>query len=372
MSEEWSDAVLAALSPRDIASYLKMRGWRHVADHGRVIAIFAHADQTEELRLPVTAKSPDFARRMHELVINLANSTETNPREILTDFTLAPFDVVRVRSPDADDYGSVRLEDGLDLHYEARNLVIAAANAAASPEPRKSWRGRRFDEVTDYLENVRLGQTEHGSFVLTVLSPWNYAPAGQSFSFSETFGRRVTKTLSSALAATEQAIRQSVSDGMAPFLEAVPLGVSANLCQALANLAREGGGADVSVSWSPSGPPQAPVTISLRREDAGTLTEAAKELGAQEPDVGVLIEGKITQIAEAAEQFSGDAVLEAPLGNLVRKIAVTFSPSERELVWQAGHDKSWVKIVGDLAREGRRLRLLNPRDISIIEPTEEE
>ena len=121
--------------------------------------------------LPTSPDVRDFTRRMAELVADLIEIEKRSSSDILTDLTLAPFDVIKIRSPDADNYGSVRLSAGVDLHEEASNIIVAAANAAASPLPRKSWRGRRPDEVNSYIDNVRLGQTQRGSFIVMLLSP---------------------------------------------------------------------------------------------------------------------------------------------------------------------------------------------------------
>jgi hypothetical protein len=225
-----------------------MQGFEHRGPYGEFGAIFSRKGDAgeQEVILPTSPQARDFARRMAELVDDLANSSGRAATDVLTDLTLAPFDVIKVRSSDADDYGSVRLSAGVDLHTEARNLVLAAANAAASPFPRASWRGRRIEEVSAYLDNVRLGQSQRGSFVLTLLSPWDFTPSTQpSLDLQEvTFGRRVTRSLARALNATQTAIRQSVADGVTPLVEAYRAGVSSNLCQALAKLAREGDGVD--------------------------------------------------------------------------------------------------------------------------------
>lgn len=368
------EPALKALSPRDVAGWLRMRGFVHRGAYGEYGAVFARdADgQACELVLPTSPQARDFGRRMEELVNDLAEAEDRPPGDVLTDLSLAPFDVVKVRSPDADGYGSVRLAAGLDLHAEARNLVLAAANAAASPVPRRSWRGRRFDEVGAYLDNVRLGQTQRGSFVLTLLSPWDFTPgASPLLDLDEpTFGRRVTRSLATALKATEVAIRQAVAGGTAPLVDAWRSGVSSNLCQALAKLARDGEGVSVSVEWSPAKPEPAPVMIRLQREDAAVLTEAGRTLAGQEPEPDVAVVGQVAAIAEAPERFDGSAVLLTVSDGAARRVQVQFGQAERGVIYDAAKEKRLIRVVGDLRREGQRLHLLNPRDVAVIEASE--
>ena len=364
------EIVLAGLAPRAVASWLRMRGFQSRGAYGDYGALFGRQDEDgeHEVLLPTSPDVRDFTRRMAELVTDLIEIEKRSPSDILTDLTLAPFDVIKIRSPDADSYGSVRLSAGVDLHEEASNIIVAAANAAASPSPRKSWRGRRPDEVNSYIESVRLGQTQRGSFIVTLLSPWDFTSASNPTLDlgGTTFGRLVTKSLARALNATELALRKSVAEGVQPLVEAYRSGVSSNLCMALAKLAREGDGIDLSVAWSPVNPEDKPVFLSLKRQDASILTEAAKALATQEPETNTTLQGLLAGIIEDPERFDGSAILEASISGSLRRVKVKFSESERDKIYNAAVNKEWVQVVGELTREGTRLQLNNPRNIKII------
>ena len=88
---------------------------------------------------------------------------------IYRDLAHADRDVVRARSPHADDDGSIAVNDGVDLIAQARNMLAAAACSARSPQP--SYHIWKIQMVNEYMERVRLGQTETGSFVVTLLAP---------------------------------------------------------------------------------------------------------------------------------------------------------------------------------------------------------
>ena len=366
--------AVAALSPRDVAGYLRSRGWQDSGPYGSYGRVFASSrnNETFEVILSTTNDARDFSRRMVELVDEVARFEDRSPYEVVADLTLAPFDVVRIRLQAADQYGSIKISEGVELHEEARNLMLWAANAAASPQPRKSWKGRRFEEVGTYLDSVRLGQTQRGSFVLTLLSPWHFDPTSAgSLDVFETFGRRTTQKLASALVATQEAIRKVVvTNDLKPFDEAVTAGVSSNLCTSLARLAEEGNGMDVTVDWSPSKPADGSVKVSMTRENASILAEAARHLDQQEPDENVTIQGLVSQITEDPDRFDGNTVIETKVGNAIRRIKVQFGPDERTSVYQAAHHKRWIQVDGDLVRDGRQLSLRNPRSFFIVEPSD--
>ena len=49
-------------------------------------------------------------------------------------------------------------------------MLLAAACAARNPQP--FYRAGSNKEAMDYMRRVKLGQTEHGSFVVTLLCPF--------------------------------------------------------------------------------------------------------------------------------------------------------------------------------------------------------
>jgi len=221
-----------------------------------------------------------------------------------------------------------------------------------------------------------LGQSQRGSFVLSLLSPWDFTRSrniGQSTLLDDDvpFGRQVTTTLSEALAAIRVALREAVSGGpQEAFRKAVPSGVSANLCDALSALAREGDGVDVSVTWSLTNtPPSKAEMLSLRREDAQILLEAKRALLESEPLLDQTIEGVILSVTNSLDSFDGSAVIVAPVNASIRRVRVKFQERDRRMVFEAAQRMAGIRVVGDLEARGTRLALLNPRDITVLEPT---
>ena len=84
---------------------------------------------------------------------------------------MADRDVFRVRAAEGDD-GSVTLNDGVDLISGTRDLVLSAACSLREPQP--VYRAGASREAADLLTQMRLGQTDQGSFVVT------FADAGRA------------------------------------------------------------------------------------------------------------------------------------------------------------------------------------------------
>jgi hypothetical protein len=370
-SEPTELSILNALSPHAVAGYLKARGWRDEAKwgaYGRLYVLEKYGVK-HEIVLPTKSTIADFARRMDELVTELAAIEGESRGRILTDLSIAPYDVIRLKAKDADVFGSVSLSAGEELFDIGRSILSSAAAYAATRRPDPDPKGRPPDSARDYLQRVRLGQTEKGSFVMTMLSPFAFEPAGQTPDiFGEPFGRRVVQQLSDSLGAVETALVNAVSDGPRAFETSVGSGVSAKLCKALSQLADVGGGAEVSVAWSAQRPIERAVHLDVQKSAAPVLLEAASLLAAVSPPQPVSIQGTIVGVMERQADLEGTVRILANVEGRLRPIQTQFRPVERETIFRAFQEKTAfvIAITGELIRSTKPWTLANPRDFTLI------
>jgi protoporphyrinogen oxidase len=153
-----------------------------------------------------------------------------------------------------------------------------------------------------------------------------------------------------------------------PFQDAVGSGVNSNLCSALAQLAREGEGVDLSIRWSLTKPGEGQPSLRLSREDAQSLTEAAESLSQLEPAPGTTLEGVITKLNEETAAFDGKVTFEAVVNGAQRRVVMEFAKDDdrtRDTLISAFHKRERIAVTGDLVRDGKRLRLEKPHDLQI-------
>jgi hypothetical protein len=282
-------SALTALKPLEVASYLRVRGWRQeaeIGDKGSIWVLPASGDRDEaDITLPLRRDLGDFALRMGDVLRTLAVVEQRPETEVLHDLMTTSSDLIRVRAPSRDAAsGSLPIEEAVAFVERSRDMMLAAACAAISK--RSYFANRKPVRATDYLSKVRMGQTERGSYVLTILSP--VAPTLVSegelpldLETPEPYERQVIRTLAEGLAALEHAARQAASSGgMGAFEQAVRLGVSANLCEAVAGLSAvsPGEGLDISIAWSRTRQPAAtvPSRIFLSSDSIPLIQEAAR------------------------------------------------------------------------------------------------
>lgn len=372
--------ALSRLSLIDIRGYLVSLGWKLTGSYGDVATVFEKTDgrgREFELLLPKREELADYAERIADVVATLSSVEGREQLSIYYDLVKSGFDVMRFRASEADEAGTIALENGVALYDHARDLIAAAANAAI--KPKRAYRGNSPTIAKNYVDSLRLGQTEVGSYILTVVSP--VPPALESDQLpllpelgegEEPFPRTVTRTLVRALRATKHAVTEATATGrIDPFEAAIQAGVSANLCEAIAQLVENGTNVDISVSWSRVRPaPEATSVYVFTRDNARILTEAATTFREQEPQSDTTIEGFVIGLNREPQEFDGKAKIRGFFDGQIRTLTAQFNVSDYRKVVEAHDKKLRVRVDGDVLRRGPFQYLENARNLIIFEDDE--
>ncbi len=362
-----STDALTALKPLEVASYLRVHGWRQEAEldgKGSVWVLPGTVDRDEaDVRLPLRRDLVDFSLRMSEIVRTLAQVERRREEEVVSDLLTTGSDLIRVRAPSRNAAsGSLPLEEAVAFVERSRDMMMAAACAAISKRP--CFATRKPARATECLGKVRMGQTERGSYILTILSPVAPAltPDGElplELEPPEPYERQVVRTLAESLAALEGAARQAAaSGGMSAFDQAVRLGVSANLCEAVAGLSAvsPGEGLDISIAWSRtrSTGTAVPSCIVLGSDSIPLILEAARLFKDTAPIEDVELQGFVTRLSRRPQQEPGEIILEGLIDGDLRRVAVRLVGDEvHSRAVQAHEQRERVACAGDLVKEGR-------------------
>jgi hypothetical protein len=370
-------AVLAAVRPLDLSAYLRARGW-----HPR----FAEADLAEwelrttggvvEVAVPKHPRWRDYARRVREVILELSRVEGRSEVLIVQDIAQTLRDVVRLRTVvEGRTDGTIPLEDGALLARSARGMMLAAA--CATHERRRAFHTRKPQVAVDYMKGLSLGQTEVGSFVLTVISPVPPTLAQTEMLLEappETnFNRRVTETLTTALAAIRTAAETSVArGGLSAFEEAVAQGVSADLCEALA-LVRECTSVselDLGIGWAAARPEiqQLPVKHEFSMDALEVIGEAGRTLREKSPIDSFEVAGIVVALDRPTDVFKGTAIVVADIDRQPRRIRIElFGETDWKTADEAMNKRLVFRCQGELMREGKYYALRNARDLRIAE-----
>ena len=362
--------ALAAVSPSALSAYARAVGWVKGDSYGDHSDIYSSRELPEVI-LPRTTFLGDYTHIVSQLIEIFARVAETDELSLYRDLVTADRDVIRVRA-DAEEDGTVPLGTGVDLIQGAHDMLLAAACSLQNPRP--LYRAGANRDASEYLRQVRLGQTEQGSFVVTLVTPAippplqpQFDPDWGSNELDAPLDRRMTKRLAQALTATQAAAEQSVAGDVDAFSKAVPEGASANLCEALFKIIQPFPSLEVSTVWARTWPEKTSrEIIRFARADAPILHEAARAFRSREPRWDEQLFGSVQRLKRDESEEDGTITLRASIGGRAESVTAILSPQDYELAIRAHQHRAPVIATGDLERVGQRWRLSSASIADVI------
>lgn len=360
--------ALIGVSPGALSAYARAFGWIKAERYGDHSDVYASAE-LPEIILPRHQRLADYASVVSQLIEVFAKAADTDQLVLYRDLVTADRDVLRVRAPDSE-AGSVSVSDGVTLMHGARDMLLSAACSLSNPQP--LYRTGANKEASEYLKQVRMGQTEHGSFVITLLSPvvpppmqlglvadWQYD--------DDPIERRITRRLVSALAAVREATEVTVAGDADAFSGAIEHGVSANLCEALVSVMEPFREIDVAVTWARTRPaPQARDVVRFAGSDAPILREAARTFRSREPQPDIILVGFVRMLKRGEAERDGTVTLLTSIDGKNQSVTTVLKQSDYERAVLAHKERASVVVKGDLERVGQRWSLLYPTIVDVI------
>ena len=347
---------LSEVSIADLQTYLRLSGWANEGSWAERATVFAKDvnGETITLKVPISSDFADYPSIVKNVISTVASVEQKSEISVFRDVSEISYDVVRIRTPDSIGSGAVALDLGVDMVLKAHALLVSAAQFTHLG-PRAIFQGRRANEVNEYLDQALLGQTEIGSFVVTLLSPVSPSLGQTRNLIDDPFSRRVVRSLEASLDAARKAvIRTIASDSDEPFVEARTQGVSANLCSALGEILEEDHDVNFSVSYSPRRPQETAGTVyRYPQESARIFGEIAKIIRAREPLYQEQVQGMVMRIEVEQPQETFGAIVYAMVDGHMRNVRGTFGRADYEILSQAQKDHIEISFVSNLRNEGR-------------------
>ena len=359
-----TDALLA-VSPAALATFARIEGWNRTDTYGEHADVYAGHD-LPEIVLPRNDQLADYASVVSRLIDEFARVAERDALSTYRSLVAADRDVVRVRAIGNEGEGSVALDAGVEIVSRSRDMLLAAACAVRAPQP--LYRAGANKEASNYMQRVKLGQTEHGSFVVTLLAPVppllsdvNHSPGQAWTKFEdEPMERMVTRRLMEALKAARTAAEMAISGEPDTFDNAISSGVSANLCEAVAGLIKHSDGLDISVTWAQTRPtPETSRRVIFSQNDAEILHEAARNFRLRQPMPDVTLYGTVHKLKREQEEIEGVVTLKAIVEDKMQSVRAVLDQENYRTATQAHEAKEQLIVTGDLERVGQRWQLTN-------------
>ena len=369
-------AALRRITPPMLRAYLGAQGWvREETWRGRIVVWSKTGDDgvgVKELLAPLREHSDAYAVRIAEAVALLAELEERSQLDVYYDLIGTGADIIRLRALNGAGRGGWRLDDSVTFLTRARDLLTAAARYAERPgQPVYRWRPSGM--VADYVRALRPLPGYVAGNELTLHSP---VPAGYGTQVdlgddvNPPFARQTTLALHDSLHQANHTATAVLGGAAIPatFAEAARQGVSANLCDAVVALARQGHGVGVSVSWAHVRPSLISNGEFVFSESAADVfVDGARWLRLTSPFRDARITGEIVRLyREPPGEFDGRAVVMYELDGRPVALQVQFAIADREEVLRAFRDGVEVSLDGDIHRVGNKYEVQNLCNFTVV------
>ena len=361
--------TLSGLDPLEVIAYLRSRGWQS----GKTVpGKFSRwvADGVE-VDVPANNDFVDYASRVADIIGTLCQVENRSYEAVFFDLSISTADVIRFRiASSGTANGTISLEDGAKIISKVKDMLLAAACAAV--EPKSAYPSRRPVQATEYMQKLRMGQTECGSFVFTAIST---VPPALASVEDEPFERQATISLSRSLFAISRAVEiASQKSSFVPFHEAVQDGVSQNLCESLAGLhsgSEPKHNVDIRLSWASHRPaPSAtPSSFTFQPGHLLVIREAARVFRRSIPLSDFTLRGIVTRLEreQTESNQSGLVTVLAVIDGKHRHVSMALPWAEYQQALEAHANHRIVSCDGVLHFEPKRCELKSPANFKVEE-----
>lgn len=376
----WSDIderfndYAEVLQPRSVAEYLATQEWACLADKpfGQLWALPEQpTGQVSSIMLPKDPAAGDYDRRINESLTLLTRILDMSASELAEAVSTVHADLFFVRVDQSMKDGTIPLRQATQLLENIDQMIKSAA--LATYNPLHSGLGKVPNTVKEFLDDdVRMGHTKRGSFIITVAARHDQLPEPSANSspsapdsvdevpaIALTYTRRVMTTLSTALDATRRHVVRG-NDFMG-LDEAVHAGVRLPLVEALSEMGSTKGlrALDMTFNWSQSQPrpeSKVPSEVTFNVDSLGSLNDVSARLRREVVPKDETLVGPVTELRRP-ERYdpsmdSGEIVLRAEVEGRLRKVRVELAGEDYDWAIVAHRERLPFTVSGTLGKKG--------------------
>ncbi len=362
--------AMAGIEPTGIVAYLQASGWREAGGYGRAVIWTRPVDGAEfEVLVPVSGELRDYPIRLAELVGTLSTVEQRPVLEILQDLRSAWLDVQYIRMMPDGPSGSTPLHEGYLAIKGVHDLFLAAATSAVSTERPAVLPSKKPPQAHGFVDQVRLGQTGRGSYVLRVETPLPSPGITPPVS-----SREVLLYLYQATSSAHTAARDARDSDLTAFAGRVGDGVSANLCQALVDIGGQRQNAfEIRFAWASAAPVDL-VTPMMRfdRSLIKTLRAGVRYLRKLPVTENATVVGRVVELHRTPTDRLGkvqvEGTVEAAGQQYEDRVTMWLTLRDYDLALSAHRAQRPLRVVGELRHTGRQFEISRVSSVETIPP----
>lgn len=330
----------------------------------------------EELVVPITREVFRLERNLDTIIKILMSFYNKKEYQILDDFENSVKDQVkfRVKSEMTED-GYIPLVEGVQLLENTKEMLIASFLSVNNK--RKNFTGPHPETVDEVINNIKMGQTEEGSFIINIYLPNDYYEDGQPSLLEEESDSFTRKALTIMEQASTELISKAETyeeqnDDLSVFDDSYLLGVSSNLCSAISEISSNGkNDVEIEIILNNKIDDKEDVRRIEIRKELIPIIDTVREYYKQDltTEDYVLI-GHVTKLHQEVDESEGDITLTCLIDGKLKKVKLELNETFYTIAQEAHRNKSYLRCVGTLKISGRVTTLTNIEDVLIISDDE--
>lgn len=360
------DFDFSSVSIENLTSYLHEKNWI-ISSNTNLYNIWHRTEEQYydyEIVQPLETSILGYKQRIFELLTNLSEFENRDLTEITKDIDFFSYDILKVRliGEQLKD-GYINMQDGVILFEKVKNLFLSILHSTVSKKsfyPNPTSIPAIFDH---YYKSLKLGQTEHGSYIVNILAPHQSQPENQF----ETFENDLTSNISENFNLTLQTLLASIkkyekNQNIKFFQESISKGVSANLCDSLIGMSGKNQDYDIEISIKSR---KSKITSCHKFNSTSIqfLKEASEYLKGHQLIENYNVIGTIVNLKQQPDENYGEVTIKFKHEQKIKNIKLRLESQNYVEAVKAHAEKSTVSILGDLAINGTNTILLNSKKL---------
>lgn len=330
----------------------------------------------EELVVPITREVFRLERNLDTIIKILMSFYNKKEYQILDDFENSVKDQVkfRVKSEMTED-GYIPLVEGVRLLENTKEMLIASFLSVNTKK--KNYTGPHPENVNEAISNIKMGQTEEGSFIINIYLPNDYYENGQPSLLEEESDSFTRKALTIMEQASTELITKAEtfeeqSNDLSVFDDSYLLWVSSNFCSAISEISSNGkNDVEIEIILNNKIDDKEDIRRIEIKKEIIPIIDTVKEYYKQDltTEDYVLI-GHVTKLHQEVDESEGDITLTCLIDGKLKKVKLELNETFYTIAQEAHRNKSYLRCVGTLKISGRVTTLTNIEDVLIISDDE--
>lgn len=350
----------------DLSKYVSDLNWKKY--EGRLkqgIAVYQKTIDNElyQITIPCDRNLYDYDFAMRQVIETLSFTENKSEEQLILELLNPLSDILRVRhiSPSVDN-GSILFEDAINLFENSKKLLLNATLDCYNYK--RIYRGRAPENVQQFINNCRYGQTEIGSYVISLVCPFmSLADGGiqqlSIFTDEEESAFSITRKATKKLIESIAEIKEIIDNGndLSEIIEDPEKKISVSFVESLSNLNinKENNSLEINATWAPTIRQNKPkiTKIEISHDYYAPLKSVVDRYKREDEATTNIIEGRISKLNASPnieERKNGKATL-VYINNesKAKKITLDLTKDDYDIAILAHSEGKTIRARGEIS-----------------------